>query len=109
MPKTGTRHDEQFPARPVSEPVMDVHFGVKSESSKHYLGTEGEAYFNWQQMSGDGPGSDRRRRAFSIRFLGDDAVHAPRAWKTSPEFPGLADELPSGAPMDHELFPVLWP
>ena len=45
-------------------------------------------------------GADRRRRAFSIRFLGDDAVHAPRAWTTSPEFPGLVDELPAGAPMD---------
>ena len=53
-------------------------------------------------------GATRRRRAFSLRFLGDDATHAPRAWKTSPEFPGLADELPAGAPMDHALFPVLW-
>ena len=26
-----------------------------------------------------------RRRAFSLRFLGDDMVHAPRAWTTSPE------------------------
>ncbi|MFA9431262.1 phytanoyl-CoA dioxygenase family protein [Egicoccus sp. AB-alg2] len=50
-----------------------------------------------------------RRRAFSVRFLGDDAVHAPRAWTTSPAFPGLGDELPAGAPMDHPLFPRLWP
>ncbi len=53
-------------------------------------------------------GATRLRRAFSVRFLGDDATHAPRAWKTSPEFPGLADELPAGAPMDHPLFPVVW-
>lgn len=53
-----------------------------------------------------GPG---RRRVLSLRFLGDDAVHAPREWATSPPFPGLADELPAGAPMDHPLFPVLWP
>jgi ectoine hydroxylase-related dioxygenase (phytanoyl-CoA dioxygenase family) len=53
-------------------------------------------------------GATRRRRAFSVRFLGDDATHAPRPWKTSPEFPGLADELPAGAPMEHDLFPVLW-
>lgn len=50
----------------------------------------------------------RRRRVFSVRFLGDDATHAPRQWRTSPEFPGLAQELPAGAPMEHELFPVLW-
>jgi ectoine hydroxylase-related dioxygenase (phytanoyl-CoA dioxygenase family) len=50
----------------------------------------------------------QRRRVFSVRFLGDDMTHAPRRWRTSPEFPGLADELPAGAPMDHPLFPVLW-
>jgi ectoine hydroxylase-related dioxygenase (phytanoyl-CoA dioxygenase family) len=49
-----------------------------------------------------------RRRVFSVRFLGDDITHAPRRWRTSPEFPGLSDELPAGAPMDHALFPVLW-
>jgi ectoine hydroxylase-related dioxygenase (phytanoyl-CoA dioxygenase family) len=54
-----------------------------------------------------GVDADRRRRVFSARFLGDDMRHAPRRWKTSPEFPGLADELPAGAPLDHALFPVL--
>ena len=49
-----------------------------------------------------------RRRVLSVRFLGDDVIHAPRPWATSPPFPGLADELPAGAPMDHPLFPVLW-
>ena len=46
-----------------------------------------------------------RRRVLSVRFLGDDIVHAPRPWTTSPPFPGLVDELPAGAPMDHPLFP----
>jgi len=49
-----------------------------------------------------------RRRVFSARFLGDDIVHAPRRWTTSPEFPGLAAELAAGAPMHHPLFPELW-
>jgi hypothetical protein len=43
-----------------------------------------------------------------VRFLGDDIIHAPRRWKTSPEFPGLSAELPPGAPMHHSLFPELW-
>ncbi len=51
----------------------------------------------------------RRRRVFSVRMLGDDMRHAPRRWKTSPDFPGLAEQLPAGAPMAHPLFPVLWP
>jgi ectoine hydroxylase-related dioxygenase (phytanoyl-CoA dioxygenase family) len=49
-----------------------------------------------------------RRRVFSVRFLGDDIKHAPRRWRTSPEFPGLVEELPPGAPMNHPLFPELW-
>lgn len=48
-----------------------------------------------------------RRRVFSVRFLGEDIRHAPRRWVTSPEFPGLADTLPAGAPMAHPLFPLL--
>ncbi len=51
---------------------------------------------------------DRRRRVFSVRFLGDDMRHAPRAWKTSPNFPGLVDDLPAGAPLEHPLFPTLY-
>jgi ectoine hydroxylase-related dioxygenase (phytanoyl-CoA dioxygenase family) len=50
----------------------------------------------------------QRRRVFSVRFLGDDIRHAPRPWRTSPHFPGLDAELPAGAPMHHDLFPLLW-
>jgi ectoine hydroxylase-related dioxygenase (phytanoyl-CoA dioxygenase family) len=74
----------------------------------------------WELQPGDAVGfhmlmlhaargvGDRRRRVFSVRFLGDDIRHAPRRWKTSPEFPGLTDELAAGAPMSHRLFPLLW-
>jgi ectoine hydroxylase-related dioxygenase (phytanoyl-CoA dioxygenase family) len=54
-------------------------------------------------------GSATRRRVFSARYLGDDMVHAPRAWRTSPEFVGLRDTLAAGAPMNHPLFPRVWP
>lgn len=55
--------------------------------------------------NGVGPGA--RRRVFSARYLGDDARHAPRPWRTSPPFEGLAARLPDGAPMDDPLFPLL--
>jgi len=42
-------------------------------------------------------------------MLGDDIRHAPRAWETSPEFPGLSVELSAGVPMKHKLFPLIWP
>jgi ectoine hydroxylase-related dioxygenase (phytanoyl-CoA dioxygenase family) len=54
-----------------------------------------------------GVAAGTRRRVFSLRYLGDDARHAPRRWKTSPEFPGLANALPAGAAMDHPLFPLV--
>jgi ectoine hydroxylase-related dioxygenase (phytanoyl-CoA dioxygenase family) len=58
--------------------------------------------------SAGGVDSDKRRRVFSVRFLGDDITHAPRKWITSPDFPGLTEELSAGAAMDHPLFPIIW-
>ena len=63
--------------------------------------------FNMLTVHSAGGTSERTRRVLSIRFLGDDMVHAPRTWTTSPSFPELEAELAPGAPMDHALFPVL--
>jgi len=49
----------------------------------------------------------RRRRAFSLRFLGDDMVHAPRRWTCSPDFARHDLNIPAGAPLDDPLFPIL--
>ena len=65
-------------------------------------------FFHMLTLHGAGGAGAVQRRVLSVRFLGDDMVHAPRPWTTSPPFPGLEDELPAGAPMDHPLFPVLW-
>jgi ectoine hydroxylase-related dioxygenase (phytanoyl-CoA dioxygenase family) len=68
----------------------------------------GDAVFFHMLTLHTAAGSRTRRRAFSVRFMGDDVVHAPRAWVTSPPFAGLEGELPAGATMDHPLFPVVW-
>jgi hypothetical protein len=57
--------------------------------------------------SGIGPGS--WRRVFSARYMGDDARHAPRPWRTSPPFTGLTECLPEGAELNDPLFPQVWP
>ena len=49
---------------------------------------------------------ERRRRALSTRWMGDDAVFAKRPGVTSPPFPGL--DLRPGDPMDCDTFPVVW-
>ena len=53
-------------------------------------------------------GTATRRRVFSVRCTGDDVRHAPRAWRTTPEFPGLVERLPAGAELDDPLFPLIW-
>lgn len=53
-----------------------------------------------------GPG---RRRVLSVRYVGDDVRRAPRHWRTSPPFPELDGVLAADAPLDHPLFPVVWP
>jgi ectoine hydroxylase-related dioxygenase (phytanoyl-CoA dioxygenase family) len=58
--------------------------------------------------AGGTEGLTTRRRAFSGRWLGDDAVFATRPTTTSPPFPGLAEQLSPGDPMDHPLFPIVW-
>lgn len=55
-----------------------------------------------------GVAGGNRRRVLSVRFIGDDTVHAPRKWRTSPPFTGLTERLPEGAAMTTEEFPILW-
>lgn len=47
----------------------------------------------------------RTRRAFSSRWVGDDAVFVDRGGKTSPPFPDLT--LKPGDPLDGPEFPVV--
>jgi ectoine hydroxylase-related dioxygenase (phytanoyl-CoA dioxygenase family) len=85
---------------------------------RHNVGKNRKRVIGWALEPGDcvafhmltlhaSAGSKTQRRVFSARYLGDGIVHAPRAWKTSPEFVGLQDELPAGAAMVHPLFPVV--
>jgi ectoine hydroxylase-related dioxygenase (phytanoyl-CoA dioxygenase family) len=54
-------------------------------------------------------GSRGRRRAFSVRLVGDDVRLAARAHATSPPFPELDGVLSHGDRLEHRLFPLLWP
>ena len=52
-----------------------------------------------------GNNATSRRRAFSLRLLGDDARYINRPGRTSPPFPDL--EFTDGAPFDAPMFPVV--
>ena len=64
--------------------------------------------FHMRTIHGAPPteGLKTRRRAFSTRWLGDDARFAQRAWKTSPPYPEV--DLQHGDAMVHDSFPQLW-
>jgi len=47
-----------------------------------------------------------RRRAFSLRLLGDDARYVERPGKTSPPFPG--HNMVAGDRLREDWFPVIW-
>lgn len=51
------------------------------------------------------PSAEHRRRAVSLRWVGDDATWAERPWQVSPPFE--ADGLAVGDPLDDERFPVV--
>jgi ectoine hydroxylase-related dioxygenase (phytanoyl-CoA dioxygenase family) len=109
MPRSFMRHEARwFPEGSLAE-LPDIE---ATRAQRNILG--------WALAPGDvvafhmlalhasaGVDGGRRRRVFSVRFLGDDMRHAPRPWKTSPHFPGLAEVLPAGAVMHDERFPLL--
>jgi ectoine hydroxylase-related dioxygenase (phytanoyl-CoA dioxygenase family) len=51
--------------------------------------------------------SARRRRAFSMRWIGDDARYVTRPGRTSPPFPGHG--MVEGQRLREDWFPVVWP
>ena len=81
---------------------------------------EGMAVLEWPMAPGDavafdfrtlhgarGNTSDRRRRAFSLRLVGDDARYVQRPGRTSPPFPGHG--MVAGDRLRTDWFPVIWP
>jgi ectoine hydroxylase-related dioxygenase (phytanoyl-CoA dioxygenase family) len=52
-----------------------------------------------------GNSSDKRRRAFSLRLVGDDARYTQRPGPTSPPFPG--HDMQEGQKLREDWFPVL--
>lgn len=62
--------------------------------------------FNYRTLHGArGNTSDSRRRAFSLRLVGDDARYVERPGRTSPPFPG--HDMKPGQRLREDWFPVL--
>lgn len=62
--------------------------------------------FHFRTLHGArGNRSDRRRRAFSVRLVGDDARYVKRPGRTSPPFPG--HDMQPGQRLREDWFPIL--
>ena len=63
--------------------------------------------FNYRTLHGArGNTSTARRRAFSLRLLGDDARYVQRPGPTSPPYPG--HDMQPGQKLREDWFPVIW-
>ena len=63
--------------------------------------------FHFKTLHGArGNQSSSRRRAFSVRFVGDDARYVTRAGRTSPPFPG--HDMVDGQRLREDWFPVVY-
>jgi ectoine hydroxylase-related dioxygenase (phytanoyl-CoA dioxygenase family) len=111
MPRTFMSGEAKwFPEGTLAE-LPDIEADRGAFDIRRYELQPGDAiFFDFLTVHG-APGFpfDGRRRVLSLRYLSDEARHAPRRWVTSPPFDGLEDELAEGAEMDHPLFPVVYP
>ncbi|WP_170340431.1 phytanoyl-CoA dioxygenase family protein [Ruegeria arenilitoris] len=82
---------------PVAEGMRIVEFDMEP----------GDAVaFNFRTLHGArGNQSDSRRRAFSLRLVGDDARYVERPGRTSPPFPG--HDMRAGQRLREDWFPIL--
>jgi ectoine hydroxylase-related dioxygenase (phytanoyl-CoA dioxygenase family) len=111
MPRTFlTRQARWFPEGSLAE-LPDIDADPGAFDIRRFALQPGDAiFFDFLAVHG-APGFPypSRRRILSLRYLAADARYSPRHWRTSPPFDGLQAELPAGGPMDHPLFPVVWP
>ncbi len=111
MPRTFLAGEAKwFPEGALAE-LPDVEADRDAFDVRRYELAPGDAiFFDFLAVHG-APGFPftGRRRVLSLRYLSKGVRHAPRRWRTSPPFDGLDRELGAGQPMDHPLFPVVWP
>ena len=109
MPRTFRDHQAQwFPAGTLAElPAIDAEPDRFQQLAWALQPGDAVAFHMLTLHASGGVSPSQRRRVFSVRYLGDDARHAVRPWRTSPPFAGLSERLADGAVMADALFPVV--
>ncbi len=111
VPRTFVDSAAYAPAAPGYEYVPDIDAEREQHRFVRFDVEPGDAIaFSYRTLHA-APGTagltTARRRAVSMRYVGDDAVFALRPWKHSPPFEPL--DLVVGGPLDDERFPAIPP
>ena len=81
--------------------------GMENNILKTEMSLGDAILFNFKVLhSSSGNTENIPRRAFSMRFIGDDVKYIDRGGETSPPFKGI--DLNNGAKMREDWFPVVW-
>lgn len=98
-------YDDKTRYRPVPDPGRD---GEDYDILSWALSPGDAVLFSYKAVHGAaGNQTAQRRRAFSHRWVGDDARFIARPGRTSPPFPGI--DQTSGERLREDWFPTLWP
>lgn len=108
LPARWVSEEDFYPDRDAYMPVPDPDAEPDAFRVLEWSMEPGDAVaFNFKTLHGArGNTSERRRRAFSLRLVGDDVRYVTRPGRTSPPFPdhGMSD----GERLREDWFPVIW-
>ncbi len=106
LPTRWLNEDNFYPDEEASMPVPDPD--AEGMDIREWALEPGDAVaFNfWILHGARGNTSDQRRRALSLRFVGDDARYVQRPGKTSPPFPGHG--MQPGERLREDWFPTVY-
>ncbi len=106
LPTRWLNEDNFYPDEDAWMPVPDPD--AEGMDIREWEMEPGDAVaFNFGVLHGArGNHSQSRRRAFSLRLVGDDARYVERAGRTSPPFPG--HDMKPGERLREDWFPTIW-
>jgi len=107
LPTRWLSEDSFYPDQDTYQPVPDPD--AQGMNILEWPMEPGDAVaFNFGTLHGArGNTAAARRRAFSLRLVGDDARYIERPGRTSPPFPG--HDMQPGQRLRTDWFPVIWP
>jgi len=107
LPVRWLAEDDFYPDSDAYRPVPDPD--AEGMDIREWAMVPGDAVaFNFATLHGArGNAATARRRAFSLRLVGDDARYVERPGRTSPPFPGHG--MTPGQRLREDWFPVIWP